>query len=88
MKATVTSKGQITIPVKIREKLGITAGTVLDFDEEAHFVKATRKIDWDTFRKFGNKAKDPFPGMTSMEILVYLRGPVELPPKKPDANRD
>ena len=29
MKATVTSKGQITIPARIREKFGLRAGTVL-----------------------------------------------------------
>jgi AbrB family looped-hinge helix DNA binding protein len=29
--ATVTSKGQITIPAKIREKLGLKAGTRVEF---------------------------------------------------------
>ncbi|MDR2895195.1 MAG: AbrB/MazE/SpoVT family DNA-binding domain-containing protein [Propionibacteriaceae bacterium] len=29
--ATVTSKGQVTVPVAIREALGLTAGTRLDF---------------------------------------------------------
>ena len=33
MKATLTSKGQITIPVKIRKKLGLEPGQVLEFDE-------------------------------------------------------
>lgn len=28
---TVTSKGQVTIPKQIREKLGLTAGTELEF---------------------------------------------------------
>lgn len=31
--ATVTSKGQVTIPLEVRNKLGITAGTRLDFVE-------------------------------------------------------
>jgi len=29
--ATVTSKGQVTIPKRIREKLGIDAGTEIEF---------------------------------------------------------
>ncbi|MDR1426352.1 MAG: AbrB/MazE/SpoVT family DNA-binding domain-containing protein [Bifidobacteriaceae bacterium] len=32
--ATVTSKGQITIPVEVRRKLRIQAGSQLDFIEE------------------------------------------------------
>lgn len=31
--ATVTSKGQITIPVKVREALGLTPGARVDFYE-------------------------------------------------------
>jgi AbrB family looped-hinge helix DNA binding protein len=32
MSTTVTSKGQVTIPKKVREYLGIEAGTEIDFD--------------------------------------------------------
>lgn len=31
--ATVTTKGQVTIPLEVRNKLGIKAGTRLDFVE-------------------------------------------------------
>ncbi|MBB5049982.1 AbrB family looped-hinge helix DNA binding protein [Rhodopseudomonas rhenobacensis] len=33
--ATVTSKGQVTLPASIRERLGVTAGDRLDFDLSA-----------------------------------------------------
>ncbi|HEX4964764.1 MAG TPA: AbrB/MazE/SpoVT family DNA-binding domain-containing protein [Thermoanaerobaculia bacterium] len=33
MKATLTSKSQITIPTAIRRRLGLQAGQVLEFDE-------------------------------------------------------
>ena len=33
--ATVTSKGQVTLPAPIRERLGVTAGDRLDFDLSA-----------------------------------------------------
>lgn len=32
MVATMTSKGQITIPLEIREQLGLDAGTQLEFE--------------------------------------------------------
>ncbi|MBI4862394.1 MAG: AbrB/MazE/SpoVT family DNA-binding domain-containing protein [Candidatus Riflebacteria bacterium] len=50
MKATLTSKGQITIPVKIRRKLGLHAGQVLDFDEETPYLKAVAVFDEDAMR--------------------------------------
>jgi len=34
MKAKVAERGQVTIPKRIREQLGIGKGTVLDFREE------------------------------------------------------
>jgi len=35
MKATVSEKGQVTIPKPLRDRLGIRPGEVLDFEEEA-----------------------------------------------------
>jgi antitoxin PrlF len=34
MKATVSEKGQVTIPKALRTKLGIGPGAVLEFDED------------------------------------------------------
>jgi antitoxin PrlF len=34
MKATVSEKGQVTIPKALRQRLGIRSGEVLDFNEE------------------------------------------------------
>ena len=33
MKTTVSEKGQITIPKRLRDRLGLRPGTILDFDE-------------------------------------------------------
>lgn len=82
MKATLTSKGQITIPLAIRERLGLKPGHVLEFDENAPYLKATHPIDPAVWKEFGKKAVNPWPELTSMQILDEMRGPVELPPKR------
>ncbi len=35
MRSVVSEKGQVTIPKRLRDRLGIRPGQVLDFDEEA-----------------------------------------------------
>jgi antitoxin PrlF len=35
MKAVVSQKGQVTIPKRLRDRLGIQPGAVLDFQEES-----------------------------------------------------
>jgi AbrB family looped-hinge helix DNA binding protein len=82
MKATVTSKGQITIPLAIRRKLKLNAGTVLEFDQEAAYLKATKCVDPERMRSVIGIAKSELAGRTASEWLDELRGPVELPPKK------
>ena len=32
MKSTISSKGQITVPVEVRERLGLVAGTTVGFE--------------------------------------------------------
>ena len=82
MKATLTSKGQITIPLGIRQRLGLKAGHVLEFDETASCLKATRAIDPKAWSQFGKKATNPWPKLSSTQIVEKLRGKVELPVKK------
>lgn len=50
MKAVLTSKGQITIPATIRKRLGLKVGQVLEFDEEAPYLKAVVAFDEDEMR--------------------------------------
>jgi antitoxin PrlF len=65
--ATVTSKGQITIPIEVRERLGIRMGTRVEFvmrdDDVVEFVPATRSI-----RELGGALKDDRPPATLDEI--------------------
>jgi AbrB family looped-hinge helix DNA binding protein len=38
----VTSKGQVTIPIEIRERVGLLPGTEVDFDVDGDVVRLTR----------------------------------------------
>lgn len=82
MKATLTTKGQITIPVRIRERLGLKSGQVLEFDETAPYLKATRVIEPSAWKVFGKKAVNPWPRLNSKQVIEKIRGPVELPRRR------
>jgi AbrB family looped-hinge helix DNA binding protein len=79
MKATVTSKGQITIPLAIRRKLKLHTGTVLEFDEEANCLRATKSVDPERMRSVIGIAQEDLGAKTTLQWLEELRGPVELP---------
>ena len=71
----VTTKGQVTIPQAIREKLGITPSTEVDFVEEkgrVYLVK--RKGDNITSHKFRNLRGIATVKMTTDEIMALTRG--------------
>ena len=44
MKAIVSEKGQVTIPKRLRERLGLKPGTAIDFDDSDGKLVG-RKID-------------------------------------------
>ena len=71
----VTVKGQVTIPIQIREKLGITPNSEVDFVEEDGRVYIKRKISpvspLSRFHGFRGAATVK---MTTDEILALTRG--------------
>ncbi len=79
MKATVTSKGQITIPIEVRKRLKLEQGTVLIFDQSAGYLKATKRKDRASMQKVIGMARDEFGTKDTAELLEELRGPIELP---------
>lgn len=71
----VTTKGQVTIPQHIREKLGITPHTEVEFIEENERIYLVKKKDStpreNRFRKFRGIAKVK---MSTDEIMALTRG--------------
>jgi AbrB family looped-hinge helix DNA binding protein len=82
MKATVTSKGQVTIPLAIRERLGIQPGQVLEFDETAPLLKAAKVVNEKAMRKVLGSARQQLAGKSTLEWIEEVRGPAELPAAK------
>jgi AbrB family looped-hinge helix DNA binding protein len=81
VQATITSKGQVTIPVHIRNRLHLKPGDIIEFDETAPFLKATKAIPPHAWEEFGKGWNDPWANLSMNEVMDELRGPVELPPK-------
>ncbi|GAA5147007.1 hypothetical protein GCM10023321_07320 [Pseudonocardia eucalypti] len=76
MKATVSEKGQVTIPKQLRRELGIEPGETLEFAVEdgrlvAHKVRQRDPVDSVYGILRGGQSAD--------EFLNEIRGPVELP---------
>jgi AbrB family looped-hinge helix DNA binding protein len=71
----VTSKGQVTIPQEIREKLGITPAVEIDFIEEKNRIYlVTRKSQVKNTRKFSKLRGIANVKMTTDQILALTRG--------------
>ena len=52
LRAKLTSKGQITIPVEIRRTLGVKPGDRLRFEAHDGGIRLVRDIDEDVFEKW------------------------------------
>jgi AbrB family looped-hinge helix DNA binding protein len=74
MSATVTSKGQVTIPKRVRDLLGIGPGSRVDFerapDGQIVLVKLGKKTPSRFARVLGRAGK----GLSTDEIMAMTRG--------------
>ena len=75
MTATVTSKGQVTLPKEVRDLLGIEPGSIIDFqrapDGGVLLVKVDKKSSASRFAKFLDHAGK---GLSTDEIMAMTRG--------------
>ena len=70
----VTTKGQVTIPQNIREKLGITPATEVDFvEEKGRVFLVKRKGEKAAAKKFAGLRGIASVKMTTDEIMALTR---------------
>jgi AbrB family looped-hinge helix DNA binding protein len=83
MIATLSSKGQITIPLALRQRLNLKSGDRIEFDETAPVLTARRVVDrgeWETtlaaWKKSAGKALagHPWAQQSAAGIVDDLRG--------------
>ena len=75
MKAVVSEKGQVTIPHHIRKCLGITPGTVIDFEEREGLLIGKKHVpDQDPVARITGILAQPEDGDA---YLNESRGPAE-----------
>lgn len=71
MNATVTERGQVTIPKALRDKLGMVPGTVLEFAAENGRLVATKCVpDSPTLALVGKHGR----GRRTAQVMAELRG--------------
>jgi antitoxin PrlF len=74
MSTTVTSKGQVTIPKRVRDLLGISPGSKVDFerapDGRIVLVKSGKKTPSRFAKLLGRAGK----GLSTDEIMAMTRG--------------
>ena len=79
MTTTISSKGQITVPVGVRVALGLLPGTKLSLKlgPKGTFIaqKASGESFFTQFQGIGKKASVPY--LDSRAAMDVLRGPVE-----------
>ncbi len=71
--AKVTSKGQITIPKKVREKLGVQPGEEISFESKGDVFYIRKVMRKSPFDKWVGKLKDRT-GQRTDRIIDELRG--------------
>ena len=72
MKATLSQRGQVTIPKSCRDTLGLKSGVVLDFEAVDGVLVARKVQPEDVFRKWRGRGR--IPGEASVdEYLARLR---------------
>ncbi len=70
----ISEKGQVTIPKRLRDQLGIRAGDDLDFAVEEGRLVAVRVVERDAIDRLYGSLKLPAP---TDELIEQMRGPRE-----------
>ncbi|MBM3293499.1 MAG: AbrB/MazE/SpoVT family DNA-binding domain-containing protein [Candidatus Aminicenantes bacterium] len=73
-RAKVTSKGQVTIPKKVRERMGVAEGEEVYFIEDKDGFRVKKAVRKSPFDDWVGYLRGKTSGLSSDEIVDALRG--------------
>jgi AbrB family looped-hinge helix DNA binding protein len=71
--ATVTSKGQITVPKEVRDALGLIPGSQVEFVLDSGRVILRKRIAPEVFQRWQGHLRGRFPAQSVDEMMEMLR---------------
>lgn len=75
MATSVTSKGQVTIPKPVRDRLGLTTGTQVSFRLDDRGQVVIERADGEKPKsRFAHLVGSAGPGPSTDELMALLRG--------------
>jgi AbrB family looped-hinge helix DNA binding protein len=79
MKARVSEKGQVTVPKRLRERLGIRPGDVIEFSDQEGVLVGRRVPEGNPVAAVtGSLAQEwAFPDLSTDGFLDLVRGPAD-----------
>ncbi len=72
MATRVTSKGQVTIPKRVRERLGLQPGDEIEFVEDRGGVRVQKRVEPSAFEKYRGYLRD-LAGRDPDELVAEMR---------------
>ncbi|MBI2171854.1 MAG: AbrB/MazE/SpoVT family DNA-binding domain-containing protein [Chloroflexi bacterium] len=72
-KSRMTTKGQVTVPKEVRERLGLRPGDELEFTEENGVFRLRKRVDPQVFKKYRGCLKE-WAGQGSDDLVREMRG--------------
>ncbi|MBI2919207.1 MAG: AbrB/MazE/SpoVT family DNA-binding domain-containing protein [Chloroflexi bacterium] len=72
-KTRITTKGQVTIPKEVRERLGLRPGDELEFTEEDGVYRLRKRVAPEVFKKYRGYLKE-WAGQDSDDLVREMRG--------------
>ncbi|MBI4282039.1 MAG: AbrB/MazE/SpoVT family DNA-binding domain-containing protein [Chloroflexi bacterium] len=72
-KTRITTKGQVTVPKEVRERLGLRPGDELEFIEEDGVYRLRKRTDPEVFTKYRGYLKE-WAGQGSDDLVREMRG--------------
>lgn len=72
--ARMTSKGQLTVPKDVRQRLGLRTGDEVEFVEDIQGFRLQKRLEGSPFEKYRGFLKH-LEGRTPDDLVEEMRGP-------------